>query len=263
MNIYRQELRMLTPSAIYWFLGMLFCLLLFMLIYPPVAADVQGLEAVLANFPLEMRKALGLSSLNLARVLEFYAFIFLYILLIGAVFAMKSGLAVLSEEARSKTADFLLSKPVSRSVIVTAKWGAVLTALLMQSILFILFSYMIVRVYGSFSRSLFLLITFSLIQMQLFFSALGLFLAALVHRMRSVLPLALGIVFGFFLVQIINQSVGEPALGYMTPFAYFDPATIVQNGAYNPTLVIINLSISAVLVIAGYKTYHKKDFAAQ
>lgn len=263
MNIYRQELRMLAPSAIYWSLGMLLCLLLFMLIYPPVAADVQGLESVLANFPLELRKALGLSSLNLGRLQEFYAFIFLYILLIGAVFAMKSGLAVLSEEARSKTVDFLLSKPVSRSIILIAKFLAVCTALLLQSIVFILFSFMIVRLYGSFSQSLFLLITFSLIQMQLFFSALGLFLAAKVRRIRSVLPLALGIVFGFFLIQVINQSVGEPGLVYITPFAYFDPASIIQNGGYQTTLVIINLSISAVLVTAGYMAYRKKDFAAQ
>lgn len=263
MNIYRQELRMLLPSAIYWTLGMFFCLLLFMLVYPPVAADVQGLEAVLANFPPELLQALGLSGLNLARVLEFYAFVFLYILLIGAVFAMKSGLTALSEESRSKTADFLLTKPVSRSAIVMAKCLAVCTALLLQNILFILFSYMMVRIYGSFSVRLFLLIAFSLLQMQLFFSALGLFLAALAGRMRSVLPLALGIVLAFFLLQTINQSVNEPGLVYITPFAYFDPAIIVQNDGYNKTLLILNLSVSIALISAGYLAYRRKDFAAQ
>lgn len=263
MNIYRQELKMLTASAVYWTLGMLVCLLLFMLVYPPVAADVRGLNAVLANFPPELLNALGLSRLNLAQVIDFYAFIFLYILLIGAVFAMKSGLAVISEEVRSKTADFLLSKPVSRCAVITTKFLAVFTALLLQSVLFIFLSYVVVRIYGSFSRSLFLYITFSLLQMQLFFSALGLFLAALVRRMPSVLPLALGIVFAFFLIQMINQSVGEPGLVYMTPFAYFDPAAILKNEGYNLNLVVTNLLISAALIIAGYISYHKKDFAAQ
>lgn len=261
MNIYRQELRMLTSSAVYWTLGMLFCLLLFMMIYPPVAADVRGLEAILANFPPELLKALGISSLNLARVLEFYAFIFLYILLIGAVFAMKSGLSVLSEETRSKTADFLLTKPISRVVILNAKISAVFTALLLQSLLFILCSYLIVRVYGSFSRSLFLLIAVSLIQLQLFFTALGLFLAALVRRLRAVLPLALGVVFGFFLIQMINQSVNEASLAYFTPFACFEPASLIQRGGYNPNLVIWNLLISIVFITMSYIVYRHRDFA--
>lgn len=263
MNIFWQEIRMLRPSIAYWTVGMLLLMLMFMLVYPPVAADVEGLEAILANFPPEMLRALGLSSLNLSRILDFYAFVFLYILLIGAVFAMKSGLAVLSEETRSKTADFLLTKPVSRSAIVIAKTLAVLAALLLQSLLFITFSYMIVRIYGSFSRSLFLLIAFSLVQIQLFFTALGLFIAALVRRIRSVLPLALGLVFSFYLIHMINQSVGEASLNYITPFAYFDPALIIESGGYNTTLVALNLLVSAALAVIAYIAYLHRDFVAQ
>lgn len=262
MNVYRQELRTLTVSAACWTLGMLVCLLLFMLVYPPIAADVRGLEAVLANFPPELRKALGLSSLNLARLLEYYAFIFLYILLIGAVFAIKSGLAVLSEEARLKTVDFLLSKPVSRSAVLAAKTLAVFTMLLMQNIVLVFSSYVILSIYGSFSYRLFLFIALSLFQMQLFFAVLGLFLASVIHRLKSVLPLALGIVFVFFLIHVINQSVGEASLVYITPFAYFDPALVIQNAGYNIVLVALNLFLSIILLTAGHLAYRNRDFAA-
>lgn len=263
MNIYRQELKVLALPMVYWTLGMLFFVLLFMLVYPPVAADVRGFEAILANFPPELRKALGVTTLNLARLLDFFAFIFVYILLIGAVFAMKSGLMVLSEEGRSKTADFLLSKPVSRPVIVTAKITAVFSHLLLQSALLILFSYFIIQSYGTFSLRLFLFMVFSLIQIQLIFASLGFFLAALLRRIKSVLPVALGVVFAFFLMQMINQSVNDPWLAYFTPFAYFDPASIIMSEGYHPSMLVVNLLLSTLLISLSYFVYRKKDFAAQ
>ncbi|WP_054697012.1 ABC transporter permease subunit [Syntrophomonas palmitatica] len=153
----------------------------------------------------------------------------MFILLVSSVYALKSGMSALSEEIRVKTADFLLSKPVSRNAIVTAKGLSVLTLLGLQTVLYFFGALIIVQVIAAqpFNKSVFVLINLSLFLVGLFFAGLGLFLSVVIRKIKNVLPLALGIVFGFAVLQMLNQSLTDPVLAYFTPFAYFDIARII------------------------------------
>ncbi len=246
---------------IYWTLALVLFVFIFMFMYPPISRDAAVLENIFDSFPAEFRRALGISALNLSDLLGFYGFIFIYVLLIGSIYAMKSGISILSEEIRSRTADFLLVKPVSRTAIVSAKVFTVLLHLVTQNILFMLFSYLIVRSYqnGSFDTASLFLINLSLFQVQLFFAALGLLLAVILKRIKTVLPVTLGVVFGFFVIQMINQSLNDPKLAYITPFAYFDVADIIKNAGYDLSFLSINLLFVFLFTVLTYFIYQKKD----
>jgi ABC-2 type transport system permease protein len=261
MNIFSQEFKMSVPSMIYWTGSMILFVFIFMYMYPPISKDIQIMEHILSNFPLELRRALGITTLNLSRVLGFYGFIFIYILLLGAVYAMKSGISVLSEEIRSQTTDFLLVKPVTRTDIISAKIASVLTNLLIQNILFMAISYIIVASYikESFDIMAFLLINLSLFQVQLFFAAVGLFLSVAIKKIKTVLPVTLAVVFTFFVIQMLNQSLNDPKLAYITPFAYFDVAKIIQNVSYDMSFLVINLIVILVLTALTYIIYQRRD----
>lgn len=261
MNIFTHELRVSIPSTLYWTISMVLLVFIFMFMYPPIAKDVRIIESVLSNFPLELRRALGITTLNLGQLLGFYGFIFIYVLLIGSIYAMKSGLAVLSEEMRTKTTDFLLTRPVSRKTVVTAKLLALLTSLIMQNAIFTILSYLILSGYQAdgLDGSAFMLINLSLIQVQLFFAALGLFAAAVLKKVKTVLPLTMGVVFAFFIAQMINQSFNDAKLAYFTPFAYFDTAKIINSLSYDFVFVILNFFIAALLIVLTYWMYQRKD----
>lgn len=261
MNIFVREVKNSAASMIYWTLAMIFFIFMFMLMYPSLSQETAILEKVFDSFPVELRRALGISMLNLSSLLGFYGFIFIYVLLIGSIYAMKSGISILSEELRSRTADFLLVKPVSRTTIVSAKALTVLFHLVVQNILFMLFSFLIVRSYNNASLhgTTFLLINLSLFQVQLFFAALGLFLAVIMKRIKTVLPITLGVVFGFFVIQMINQSLNDPKLAYITPFSYFDVARIIQNAGYDLSFLSINLLLVFLWTVLTYFIYLKKD----
>ncbi len=248
-------------SMIYWTAAIILLLLMFMLMYPALSQDISVFESILNNFPLELRQALGLTTLNLSQILGYYGFVFIYVLLIGSIYAIKSAMAVLSEEPRSKTADFLLAKPVSRTTVVTAKVLSVLTQLAVQNIIFIGVSYIIMLVYGrgQFNVATLVLVNFSLIQVQLFFFAVGIFIAAVMKKIKTVLPIALGVVFAFYIIQMINQSINDPKLAYITPFAYFDVGKIIQNESYDMIFLGINFSIIAILTALTYLLYQRKD----
>ncbi|MBC7075285.1 MAG: ABC transporter permease subunit [Syntrophomonadaceae bacterium] len=261
MNIFAQELKMSAISMIYWTTALILLVFVFMFMYPPISKDIAVFESILNNFPISLRRALGITTLDLSEVLGFYGFIFVYILLIGSVYAMKSGISVLSEEIRSKTADFLLVKPVSRSTIVNAKILSVLTNLGIQNILFITLSCLIVNAYkqDSLDAAALVLINASLIQVQLFFVALGLFLSVVIKKIKTVLPITLGVVFAFFVIQLLNQSLDDPKLAYITPFAYFDVGQIIQNSSYDFSFLVTNFVIITVLTVLTYLIYQRQD----
>ncbi len=261
MNILSQELKMSVASMLYWTGALVFFVFIFMFMYPPISRDAAIIENVLSNFPLELRRALGITTLNLSQLLGFYGFIFVYVLLIGSVYAMKSGISVLSEEVRSKTVDFLLAKPVSRKTVVSAKILSVLSNLIVQNILFIVISYLIISAYKQdyFDMAVFTLLDLSLIQVQLFFAALGFFLSVIIKKIKSVLPISLAMVFVFFILQMLGESLNDPKLVYITPFSYFNAADIINNGSYQLSFLLINLTIILILTGSTYLIYLRKD----
>jgi len=264
MNIFIQEFKISVVSALYWTAAMTLFILFFMLMYPPIAAQAQVMENLLNNFPLEIRRALGITTMNLSELLGFYGFIFIYVLLIGSVYAMKAGLSGLSEEIRSGSVDFLLAKPVSRLAVATAKTSSLLTNILIQNLLFLTAAFFIVGAYqdSSFDKSVFLQVNLSLIQSQLFFAALGAFTAVIAHKIKSPLPIALAIVFIFYILQMLNDALGDGKLLYISPFAYFSTPRIIEQGIIEWHFVLLNLLISTIFISLSFYLYQRKDFPA-
>lgn len=261
MNIYRQEMKRSVRSSIYWTVGMLATLLLFMFMFPTLSHDVALINQIASKFPPEIIRALGLNSLDLSTVLGFYGYVFSFILLIGSVYALKSGISALSEEIRAQTADFLLSKPITRTTIVTAKIVSVLSLLLLQSVIYIIGAFIITQLITDqyFDKPIFLLINLSLFLVELFFVGLGLLLSVIIKRIKTVLPIALGIVFGFWALQMLNQSLADPKLAYVTPFAYFDIAKLIATGRYEPAYLLSDAVLIVVFTGLTYIIYQRQD----
>ena len=115
MNIYLYELKKKIVSSIIWVgaLG-LFVWVCFGMI------DMMANEAmtnIIDQFPDEMKHAFGMD-IDLSTVSGYYAWIHgMIITLCGAIFSMNFGLNAVSTEERDLTADFLISKPITRSAI--------------------------------------------------------------------------------------------------------------------------------------------------
>lgn len=261
MNIYRQEIKMSFKSFFSWSIGTVAFIAMFMSMFPSFYKSSAILYDVLSAFPEAFKRSLGLSTLNLTEILGYYGFLFTYILMIGSIFALKSGLSALSLEIISKSADFLLAKPVSRIKIINAKVAALLTMIIIQNTILCITSYIALESFkkGSYSITTLLLINLSLLLVQLHFAALGLFLSAILSRIKTVLPLSLGVVFSFFIIQMINQSLADPKLSYITPFAYFDVPNIIKNGSYECRYFIVNTALILIYTALAYFIYNKKD----
>ncbi|MDD4081329.1 MAG: ABC transporter permease subunit [Eubacteriales bacterium] len=262
MNMLAQELRRSFRSWLYFTLGMTATIALFCSFFNFLKADVQLINRILQNFPPEFRAAFGFADVDLSQAEGYISFINGYIVLIGAVYGMKLGVQLLSEEGRRRAVDFLLTKPVRRATVFGSKFATILINLIAQNIIIYLAGILMVTLIigDSVDPGIYALLSFSSFFVQLFFVGIGLVIAVLAQRIKSVTPIALGVVFFFFIIQLVNESVRDEILSYVTPFAYFQGSDILRTRGYDAGFLLIDLAIFSAFSMFACLIYQKKDF---
>jgi len=261
MNILMQELKMGKKSLMVWIASLVFTLAVFMMLYPTIAAQAESFEEVFKSMPEAFRKALGLSSTNLSDVLGYYSFAFVYVILAGAVQAMNLGVSILSAEVRDKTGDFLFVKPVKRTKIITMKITAVLVQIVIVNVIMCTANYLMLSFVSEkpFDFSLFMLLTGSLFFVQIFFASFGLAVSVFLKRIRTVLPISMGVVFLFYVLYLLNQTLDDAKIALISPFGYFDLAYISEHMQYSGKFFAIWFVLTCVFIFFTYRLFTKKD----
>ncbi|WP_079507408.1 ABC transporter permease subunit [Mesobacillus jeotgali] len=261
MNMFLHELKAYRKSTFVWTLSLVVLVVLFLSMFPSFSKDAEEFKRLLEGFPIELRKAIGLSVDSIATLIGFFSYSFLYLKLAGAIQAMNLGTSILSKETREKTADFLLTKPVTRTQVVTSKLLAALLSLVITNIVFIAATFLMASVVAgdNFNKEALFLISFSLFFIQLMFLALGFVISVIFPRIKSVISVSLGTVFGFFMLGMISSTADDEALRYLTPFNYFDSAYIMEHASYETVFIITGSLFCIAAVIVSYYIYTKKD----
>lgn len=261
MNIFLYELNAYRKSTIIWTIALLALVALFLSMFPSISNDAEEFKKVLEGYPEGVRKAIGLNIDSFFSLLGFYSYSFLYITLCGAIQAMNIGVSIVSKEVREKTADFLLTKPVTRTTILTSKILAAVASLLITNIVFNVGSSLIasqVKI-EDFSKNTFLLISLVLFFIQFIFLALGLVISILMRKVKSVITISLGTVFSFFIIAMLSSTSGDDYKRYFSPFKYFDTSYIIKHSCYENSFLITGIVIIIVSIVTSYFVYIKKD----
>jgi ABC-2 type transport system permease protein len=264
-TIYIHELRSRLKSVITWSIALVAIILIFFSIFPSFADQAALLNETMSKFPPALLAAFGLNQADLSTVLGFFSFIFLFAQLCLAIQAGNYGFGLVSIEETELTADFLVSKPVSRAQILNSKLLAAFTSLIITDVVvwvssiasFILFSSG-----RSYDTHILVLLLLSLVIFQLFFLSLGLVISLLVKRVRSVTPYALGLGFGMYVLSAFSGLEGVSVLELITAFKHFDPNYIIQHVAFNTPLVLLDLAVTIVSLAVSYLLYLRRDIPA-
>lgn len=264
MNMYLHELKSLRKSAIIWTCAIVGLAALYFSFYPSIVKDAMDFKKLLGGYPQSIRAMLGISLDNITTILGFYSMIFSFITLFGAIQAMNMGLSILSKETRERTADFLLVKPVSRSAIVSAKLLAGLTILLATNVLYNAVSFILASTVktADYSGRLFLMINLSLFFLQLIFLVIGVAISVFFNKLRTVLPISLGVVFGLYMAGALLVTDEKEGGRFLSPFKYFDVAHILKNESFEPPYLITAAILVIVAIAMTYAIYTRKDIHA-
>ena len=264
-NIYRHEFRTRLKSVIIWSLGIMFLLTFFFAMFPIFADQAALMNEFLARYPQELRAAFGMDKMDLSTVLGFYGFVFLFVQLCLAIQASNYGFGLVSIEESELTADFLLSKPVSRTQVLTSKLLAALTSLGITELVVWVVSFVAIELFREtheYEPGTLILVLLSMAIFQLCFLSVGLVISLLVKRVRSVTPYALGLGFGMYVLNAFSGVFGDVALELITPFKHLDPTYIIVEGAYDVPLLLLNVAVSLVALGLSYWLYTRRDIPA-
>ncbi len=261
-TIFRHELRLRLKSVLQWSLGIVAVHLLYLSVYPSFADQAAVLEESLKQFPKEFLQAFGMDRVSMVTVEGYYTLIFLLVQILLAVQASNYGVGLVSREEADRTADFLLTKPVSRMEVINSKLAAALVALLITN------AVVWVNAFGGwalfnagheYDPRLLALVVGSALPFQLFFLCVGLAISQMVRLIRTVTPYALGMGLGAYVLGAFGDIAGEVKLEWLTPFKYFDGPTMVNRGTYDTRFLVLDLVITLAALAFGYWRYLRRD----
>lgn len=264
MNIFCEELKYYRRSTIIWVVVLCSLVVMFLSIYSSFAVDVESAKTLLAAYPPAVLAALNLKIDIFFTIYGFFGYLLTFLWLTGAIQAMNLGVSVLSKEISGKTADFLMSKPVTRFRILTEKLTAAFILIVITNIFYLSFAILAAK---TFSRDgldmwLFLMIAFTFFFIQIFFLAFGFLLAAVVPKIKTVVAFTLPFIFTFFIISAFGGAINLKEVDYITPFKYFDISYIYHNHAYDPKYLWILTGFVIVCVATSYVVFMKKDIQA-
>jgi ABC-2 type transport system permease protein len=264
-TIYLHELRARLNSVLTWSLSVAAIVFVFLSLYPGFSSQAALLNEMFAKFPPALLDAFGMKNTQLSTLLGFYSFIFIFVQLCLAIQAGNYGFGLVSVEENELTADFLLSKPVSRTQVMTSKLLAAFTSLTITNLVVWAFTFISVALFRNgqpYTVGTLVLILVSIVIFQLFYLAVGLVISLLVKRVRSVTTFSMALGFGTYVLSAFSAALAAASLEYITPFKHFDPAYIVRNSAYDTPLVLVNVGISVIALAISYRLYIRRDIPA-
>jgi ABC-2 type transport system permease protein len=266
-NLYLKELKRSRLSLLSWSLSISLLLFLGMAVYPVLMQDdvLKQLTAFFESpFMKNIAAAFGASLDVLTNVLGFYAARnAVFILLLGSFFSVLLAGRILAQEERDKTAEFLLTRPVTRIEIVGSKVAAFLTCLLGLDAFLLIVGYVSLESFkgdSEYRLSAYLVHSLYAFLLMLTFGALSLFLSLLIKRGRPATGLSIGMVVGGYFFDVISKvTPSADKIGYISPFKFMDASVLSPDYGLSWWRVLYFLGVSLLFVVSTFLVFRKKD----
>ena len=259
MTLIKHELRRGKTSFFIWTSSIGFLLATCIFLFPEMKGQMEGVNDMFASMG-SFTEAFGMDRLNFGTLTGFYAVECGNVLgLGGAFFASLCAVGILSKEEKEKTAEFLLTHPVSRKRIITEKLIAVLIQITAMNIIIYALAVGSISAIGEeipLKEISLLHLAYYLLQLELACICFG--ISAFLHKGSVGVGLGVAVMM-YFLNIIANITDVAEFLKYITPFGYCEGADIISKGSLDLTLIIIGTVIGIIGIIIAFLKYTKKD----
>lgn len=259
MIIVKHELRQGRTAFFIWTLSIAFLMAVCIFLFPEMKGEMDGINDMFSSMG-SFTAAFGMDRLNFGTLIGFYGVECGNIVgLGGAFFASFCAVSMLSKEEKDRTAEFLLTHPISRKRIVTEKLIAVLIQITVMNLIVYAFSLGCIAAIGEdipWKELNLMHLAYYLLQIELG----GICFGISAFMRKGSVGAGLGIATGmYFLNLIANITESADFLKYITPFGYAEGADIVTNGSLDGRMVALGLTLGVVGIVLSYIHYCKKD----
>ena len=258
-TLYLHELRTSKLSLIIWTAAISFMLGICVLIYPEMQTQMGDIGDMFSDMGA-FSDAFGMSMLNFGEFMGYFGIECSNTLgLGGALFAAVVGVTALAKEERNRTAEFLLTHPVSRQTVLTSKLLAAFTQVVILNLAAIavtVIGVLAMELEADIGKMALLFLAHLILHLEICAITFG--ISAFMRR--GEIGVGMGVAFGFYFLNILANLTKElKFLKYITPFGYADSSFIIPEGKIKLAYLAIGILFSAVGIVIGYLKYTKKD----
>ena len=265
INLFSKEFKRNRKTLLVWSAIVIGFTILVLSLFPFMKNMGDEMAGMMSELPEGMTNAMGINAQTFNSILGMYnTYYGVYIIVLLAIYTTSTAATIISKEEKDKTAEFLLTKPISRKNIFGTKLSTLFTLSFAAYIVQTITAFIFVFINGeeSLKWSVFVTMHFHGLILILFFTCIGLFLSMLIGPKKNFMGLAVGIVFGSYFLNAISKVADSVNwIAYISPFHYLDFEVNDPNFSINYPQVGIILFISILLVIVSYKIYEKKDIS--
>lgn len=259
MRLLKHEMRQGLISLAIWTGSIAFLMVICIILFPEMKGQMEDVSDVFASMG-RFTAAFGMDRLSFGTLTGFYAIECGNILgLGGAFYAALTGITALAKEEKEYTAEFLLTHPITRTGIVSAKLASVLLQISVMNALILaisLVSILFIDEEIPWKELLLFHLAYYLLQIEIGGICFG--VSAFLRRGGLGIGLGLACLL-YFLNLIANISESAEFLKYITPFGYADGADIVTEEALNGPMVAVGMCMAVIGIGAAYWKYNRKD----
>jgi len=267
INIYRKELKRNKTPFIVWSIIIAVLISWGMFFYPVLMEGdtMKQMTALFENpFMKRMMAAFGADVGKLTNILGFYStYNGIYFTLLGSIYSILFAAQVVAKEEYERTAEFLLTKPVTRIEVMLSKLLAWLTYLLGLNLVIVITAFIGLEMAKGdqlYPVSAFLIMWCYSFLLMVLFGAIGLLLSILMKRGRSITSVTLGIVFGGFFIDAVSKITREThVIGYISPFKFADNDVLRAGYGFEWWRLLYLIGLPLVLTGLAVVIYKKKD----
>lgn len=263
-NLFYKELRKNAPGLAIWIFVIAVLISLTMSMYHTFIenqAQVMGMMNIIPKGALQIK---GISNFeDLLSVLGFYATNnTIYMMLLGSIFAIVLSSNILLKEEYQKTAEYLLSKPISRSEVFMSKLAVLNLNILLLNISTAIVGFICIELVknGQFSFKPFAILSIYTLLLNLLFGAIGLFISTLVKRSKPITTLSIGLVLILYFIYTLSKITPNTAkIGYLSPFKYANIEVLNSSYGLDFWNLLFFIGFTVVLTFVSFQIYRKKD----
>ena len=259
MTLIKHEIKQGKISFMIWTASIGVLMMICIFLFPEMKSQMEDVSDVFSSMG-SFTEAFGMDRLNFGTLIGFYAVECGNILgLGGAYYASLCAVGILGKEEKDRTAEFLLTHPVSRGRIVTGKLFAVFGQIMAMNLIIYALSTGSIAAIGEkipWKELNLLHFTYFLLQMEL----AGICFGISAFLRKGGVGVGLGIAAMMYFLNLVANIAGTAEfLKYLTPFGYAEGADLVANGAPDGGMTAVGLVFGAAGVILAYLEYCRKD----
>ena len=260
--LFLKELKRNRKNTLIWSSIVLGFTLMILSIYPSFSHMGEDMVKLMSNLPEEYAKAFGMDEATWSSIIGFYATYYgIYITLLMGIYTASTGATIIGKEERDGTAEFLLTRPISRGSVAGTKLAVLLTLFVIVYAVQTLVAIAGMSVFAdTVNWDAFVAMHIHGFFLIAFFTSAGVLLGSVLSVKLNYMGPIVGLIFGtYFLNAIASASDAVGFLAYFSPYHYM-PLTLEQGSLSADPWACLGFAVaSAVMLVFSYKRYLKRD----